>query len=61
MQTTDQVIDEILLRSPYGAKAYQERQQRLRENEPKESIEDEVIDHLQQTFINFEKDNYATR
>jgi hypothetical protein len=58
MQTTDQVIDEILLRSPYGGKAYQERQQRLRENETIEMIEDEVIDHPQQTFINFEKDNH---
>ena len=58
MQTTDQIIDEILLKSPYGKKAYEVRQQRLRENEPKKSVEDEVIDHPQQTFINFEKDNH---
>jgi len=58
MQTTDQVIDEILLRSPYGSKAYQERQKRLRKNEPKESVEDEVIDHPQQTYFNFEEDNH---
>ena len=58
MQTTDQIIDEILLKNPYGGKAYQERQKRLRENEPKESVEDEVIDHPQQTFINFEKDTH---
>ena len=58
MQTTDQVIDEILLRSPYGGKAYQERQKRLRENEPKEGVEDVVIDHPQQTFIYFEENNY---
>ena len=61
MQTTDQVIDEILLKSPYGKKAYEDRQQRLRENKPKESVQNDVIDHPQQTFINFEKDNYATR
>ena len=58
MQTTDQVIDEILLKSPYGKKAYENRQLRLRENEPKERVEDDVIDHPQQTFINFEKDNH---
>ena len=58
MQTTNQVIDEILLRSPYGGKAYQEKQKRLRENETKESFEDEVIDHSQQTFINFERDKH---
>ena len=57
MQTTNQVIDEILLRSPYGGKAYQERQQRLRENETKESVEEVVIDHPQQTFINFGEEN----
>ena len=33
MQTTDQIIDEILLKSPYGAKAYEERQNRLRQKE----------------------------
>ena len=58
MQTTDQIIDEILLKSPYGKKAYEDRQQRLRENEPIENVEDEVIDHPLQTFINFEKDNH---
>jgi len=57
MQTTDQVIDEILLRSPYGGKAYQERQKKLRDNEPKESVEDEVIDHPQQTYFNFKDTN----
>jgi len=58
MQTTDQIIDEILLKSPYGAKAYEARQTRQREDEPKESVEDEVIDHPQQTYFNFEEDNH---
>jgi hypothetical protein len=55
MQTTDQVIDEILLKSPYGAKAYEARLKRQREVELKE---DENIDHPQQTYLNFEKDNH---
>jgi hypothetical protein len=58
MQTTDQIIDEILLKSPYGKKAYEDRQKRLRENDTVENAEDEVIDHPQQTFINFEKDTH---
>lgn len=53
MQTTDQVIDEILLKSPYGAKAYEARHKRLRENVQVEIGEDEIIDHPQQTFIDF--------
>ena len=58
MRTTDQIIDKILLKSPYGKKAYEERQLRLRENDTVENVEDEFIDHPQQTFINFEKDNH---
>ena len=61
MQTTDQVIDEILLKSPYGAKAYEERQNRLREKDAAKNNEDEIIDHPKQTYINFEeKINNAT-
>jgi len=57
MQTTDQVIDEILLRSPYGSKAYQERQKRLREKDATKNNEDEIIDHPKQTYFNFEEEN----
>ena len=57
MQTIDQIIDEILLKSPYGAKAYKERYKRLRENEPLEIVEDDIVDHPQQTYINFEENN----
>ncbi|WP_457748092.1 hypothetical protein [Sulfurimonas sp.] len=61
MQTTDQIIDEILLKSPYGKKAYEERQKRLRENDTAENVEDEVIDHPQQIYIDFGEYNNATR
>ena len=57
MQTTDQVIDEILLKSPYGAKAYKERQNRLREKDAAKNNEDEIIDHPKQTYLNFEEEN----
>jgi hypothetical protein len=57
MQTTDQVIDEILLRSPYGGKAYQERQKRIRKNDTVENDEDDVIDHPKQTYIDFKDIN----
>jgi hypothetical protein len=56
MQTTDQIIDEILLKSPYGAKAYEARHKRLIEKE--EVVENEITDHPQQTYLNFEKDNH---
>ena len=58
MQTTDQIIDEILLKSLYGKKAYEDRQLRLRENDTIKNDEDKVIDHPQQTYFNFEKDNH---
>ena len=59
MQTTDQIIDEILLKSPYGAKAYEARQTRQRKEELDiEQLADETIDHPQQTYFNFEKDNH---
>jgi len=58
MQTTDQIIDEILLKSPYGAKAYEDRYKRIRENEVIEAVEDDILDHPQQTFINFEENNH---
>ncbi len=54
MQTTDQIIDEILLKSPYGKKAYEERQKRFRENEPIENVEDVVYDHPKQLYFDFE-------
>ena len=57
MQTTDQVIDEILLKSPYGAKAYQERQKKRNEKETTENNEDEIIDHPKQMYFNFEEEN----
>ena len=56
MQTTDQIIDEILLKSPYGAKAYEARQKRRNEKDAAKNIEDEIIDHPQQTYFNFEED-----
>lgn len=60
MQTTDQIIDEMLLKSPYGAKAYTDRKNRQRKNELEvEQKEDKIIDHPQQTYLNFEDDNYA--
>jgi hypothetical protein len=59
MQTTEQIIDEILLKSPYGAKAYADRQNREREDELEaEQKEDEILDHPQQTFMCFEENNY---
>ncbi len=62
MQTTDQIIDEILLKSPYGKKAYEDRQNRLMENKEIEPAEDNVVDHPQQTYFNFEEENTnATR
>ena len=57
MQTTDQVIDEILLKSPYGAKAYEERQNRRNEKDTAKNNEDEIIDHPKQMYFNFEKEN----
>ncbi|MBA1420897.1 MAG: hypothetical protein FAF03_08605 [Epsilonproteobacteria bacterium] len=62
MQTTDQIIDEILLKSPYGAKAYEERQKRTREKDATKN-NDEIIDHPRQTYFNFdeEKTNNAIR
>jgi hypothetical protein len=58
MQTTDQLIDEILLKSPYGAKSYADRLNRQRKQELDiQQLEDETIDHPEQTFINFEEDN----
>ena len=57
MQTTDQVIDEILLRSPYGSKAYQERQKRRSEKDATKNNEDEIIDHPKQMYFNFEEEN----
>jgi len=56
LQTTDQIIDEILLKSPYGAKAYEDRQKRRNEKDAAKNIEDEIIDHPQQTYFNFEED-----
>jgi hypothetical protein len=58
MRTTDQVIDEILLKSPYGAKAYEARHKRLIEKEEVEVVEDEITDHPQQTYLNFEENNH---
>ena len=58
MKTTDQVIDEILLKSPYGAKAYKERQNRLREKDATKNNEDEIIDHPKQTYLNFEENTH---
>ena len=62
MKTTDQIIDEILLKSPYGAKAYKERQKRRNNKESAKNNEDEIIDHPKQTYLNFEeKINNAIR
>jgi len=58
MQTTDQVIDEILLKSPYGSKAYEERQKRRNEKDATKNDEDEIIDHPKQTYLNFEENNH---
>ena len=57
MKTTDQVIDEILLKSPYGAKAYEERQKRRNEKDATKNNEDEIIDHPKQTYLTFEEEN----
>ena len=57
MQTTDQIIDEILLKSPYGAKAYEERQKRHNEKDAAKNNKDEIIDHLKQTYLKFEEEN----
>ena len=58
MQTTDQVIDEILLKSPYGSKAYEERQKRRNEKDTAKNNEDEIVDHPKQTYLNFEENNH---
>lgn len=59
MQTTDQIIDEILLKSPYGAKAYADRKTRQQIEELDiQQLEDETIDHPQQTYLNFEENNH---
>ena len=58
MQTTDQIIDEILLKSPYGAKAYEERQKRRNEKDTAKNNEDEIVDHPKQTYLNFEENNH---
>jgi len=58
MQTTDKLIDEILLKSPYGAKAYASKQKRQRKKDKLECIDDVSMDHPEQSFINFEEDNY---
>jgi len=58
MKTVDEVIDEIILKSPYGAKAWEERQKRkcAAQNDIKKKKEDDdsVQDHPQQTYFNFE-------
>ena len=58
MQTTDQIIDEILLKSPYGAKAYEERQKRRREKDAAKDNEEVIIDHPKQTYLNYEEDSH---
>jgi len=58
MKTTDEIIDEILLKSPYGAKSYEDRKKRQRENEASAvTIDDVIVDHPQQIYINFEEKN----
>jgi len=57
MKTTGQVIDEILLNSPYGRKAYEDRQKRLQNDKQKEEAKEVAEDHPKQTFIHFEEGN----
>jgi len=58
MKTTDEIIDEILLKSPYGSKSYEDRKKRQRENEASAVIIDDVtVEHPHQTYINFEEKN----
>ena len=62
MQTTDQIIDEILLNSPYGAKAYEERQKRRREKKLNVSNVDDNTgdvssDSLGQLYFDFGDDD----
>jgi len=54
MSEIDKVIDEILLKNPYGAKAYEERRKRLNQKNKDKVNEEKIIGHSKQTFMNFE-------
>lgn len=53
MKTTGQVIDEILLNSPYGRKAYEDRQKRLQNDKQKEEEKEVIEDHPKQLYFDF--------
>ena len=58
MKTTDQIIDEIILKSPYGVKLWEERQKhKFKKNDVEVSSEEneEIFqDHPKQIYFNFE-------
>ncbi|SFV90761.1 hypothetical protein MNB_SV-4-4 [hydrothermal vent metagenome] len=61
MKITEQIIDEIILKSPYGAKAWTECQKRKYvaqnktfQNEDIKTDDDQIQDHSKQTYFNFE-------
>ncbi len=61
MKTTGQIIDEIILKSPYGGKLWAERQKRkyaaqnkTSQSEDIKTDDDPIQDHPKQTYFNFE-------
>ena len=63
MKTTEQIIDEIILKSPYGGKLWADRQKRkyaaqnkTSQNEDIKTDNDPIQDHPKQTYFNFEEE-----
>ena len=61
MKTTEQIIDEIILKSPHGGKVWTERQKRKYAAQNKTSQiegiktdDNPIQDHPKQTYFNFE-------
>ncbi|GEM_PF-6484231 len=63
MKTTDQIIDEIIQKSPHGGKLWNHRlkqkyaaQNETSQNEDLKTNNEPVQDHPRQTYFNFEED-----
>ena len=61
MKTTDQIIDEIILKSPHGGKVWANRlkhkyaaQNKTSQNADIKTDDDQIQDHPKQTYFNFE-------
>ena len=64
MQTTQQIIDEIILKSPYGRKLWKQRQERIctvgiNASNNKYTLKEDMLSEVYptQTYLNFEEDN----